>query len=79
MTRHIGGLSRASAQQLSITPTDLAALPISVPPFYVQERIAALLREGEAAYRTALVAAAQRREVCVSVIADIIRNYGMPE
>jgi hypothetical protein len=54
-------LRRGATTLLSLSPKDLAKLEINLPPIDEQERIAALVKEAQIAYRTALEAAEIRR------------------
>jgi hypothetical protein len=54
-------LRRGATTLLSLSPKDLAKLEIDLPPLQEQRRIAALVSEAQAAYRTAIEAAEIRR------------------
>ena len=54
-------LRRGATTLLSLSPKDLAKLEINLPPLDEQRRIAALVRDAQTAYRTAVEAAEIRR------------------
>lgn len=61
-------LRRGATKLLSLSPKDLAKLEISLPPIDEQERVAALVKESQSAYRTALEAAEIRRTLARRLI-----------
>jgi hypothetical protein len=61
-------LRRGATTLLSLSPKDLAKLEISLPPIDEQERIAALVKDAQTAYRTALEAAEIRRTLARRLI-----------
>ncbi|MCZ0963515.1 restriction endonuclease subunit S [Paracoccus benzoatiresistens] len=61
-------LRRGATTLLSLSPKDLAKLEINLPPLSEQERIAALVRDAQVAYRTALEAAEIRRSLARRLI-----------
>ena len=56
-------LRRGATTLLSLSPKDLAKLEINLPSMKEQERIAALVKDAQIAYRTALDAAEMRRSL----------------
>ncbi|POR51926.1 restriction endonuclease subunit S [Bosea psychrotolerans] len=61
-------LRRGATTLLSLSPKDLAKLEINLPPIDEQERIAALVKDAQIAYRTALEAAEIRRALARRLI-----------
>lgn len=61
-------LRRGATTLLSLSPKDLAKLEINLPPLAEQERIAALVKDAQIAYRTALEAAEIRRSLARRLI-----------
>ncbi|WP_343613231.1 restriction endonuclease subunit S [Novosphingobium sp.] len=61
-------LRRGATTLLSLSPKDLAKLEINLPSLNEQERIAALVKDGQIAYRTALEAAEIRRSLARRLI-----------
>jgi hypothetical protein len=61
-------LRRGATTLLSLSPKDLAKLEIILPPIDEQERVAALVKEAQIAYRTALEAAEIRRALARRLI-----------
>ncbi len=61
-------LRRGATTLLSLSPKDLAKLEINLPPIDEQERVAALVKEAQIAYRTALEAAEIRRALARRLI-----------
>lgn len=61
-------LRRGATTLLSLSPKDLAKLEIHLPPIDEQERVAALVKEAQIAYRTALEAAEVRRALARRLI-----------
>jgi hypothetical protein len=61
-------LRRGATTLLSLSPKDLAKLEINLPPPNEQERIAALVKNAQISYRTAIDAAELRRSLARSLI-----------
>jgi len=61
-------LRRGATTLLSLSPKDLAKLEINLPPIDEQQRIAALVKDAQTAYRTALDAAEIRRTLARRLI-----------
>lgn len=61
-------LRRGATTLLSLSPKDLAKLEINLPSLNEQERIAALVKDAQVAYRTALEAAEIRRSLARRLI-----------
>lgn len=61
-------LRRGATTLLSLSPKDLAKLEINLPSLNEQRRIAALVRDAQIAYRTALEAAEIRRSLARRLI-----------
>jgi hypothetical protein len=61
-------LRRGATTLLSLSPKDLAKLEINLPSLKEQERIAALVKDAQVAYRTALEAAEIRRSLARRLI-----------
>ncbi|MWC15053.1 restriction endonuclease subunit S [Brucella melitensis] len=61
-------LRRGATTLLSLSPKDLANLEINLPSLNEQERIAALVKEAQVAYRTALEATKIRRSLARRLI-----------
>lgn len=61
-------LRRGATTLLSLSPKDLAKLEINLPSLNEQERIAALVKDAQIAYRTALEAAEIRRSLARRLI-----------
>jgi len=61
-------LRRGATTLLSLSPKDLAKLEINLPSLNEQERIAALVKDAQVAYRTALEAAEIRRTLARRLI-----------
>ena len=61
-------LRRGATTLLSLSPKDLAKLEINLPSLSEQERIAALVKDAQVAYRTALEAAEFRRSLARRLI-----------
>lgn len=61
-------LRRGATTLLSLSPKDLAKLEIDLPPLGEQRRIAALVRDAQTAYRTAIEAAEIRRALARRLI-----------
>lgn len=61
-------LRRGATTLLSLSPKDLAKLEINLPSLSEQERIAALVKDAQIAYRTALEAAEIRRSLARRLI-----------
>lgn len=61
-------MRRGATTLLSLSPKDLAKLEISLPSLNEQERITALVKDAQAAYRTALEAAEIRRSLARRLI-----------
>lgn len=63
---------RSGTQQIALTPRDLAALEVPLPPVDVQRRIADLVRAAEDQYAAAEVAARLRRDIVCEVALEVI-------
>ena len=61
-------LRRGATTLLSLSPKDLAKLEINLPSLNEQVRIAALVKDAQIAYRTALEAAEIRRSLARRLI-----------
>lgn len=61
-------LRRGATTLLSLSPKDLAKLEINLPSLSEQERITALVKDAQTAYRTALEAAEIRRSLARRLI-----------
>lgn len=61
-------LRRGATTLLSLSPKDLAKLEINLPSLNEQQRIDALVKDAQIAYRTALVAAEIRRSLARRLI-----------
>ena len=61
-------LRRGSTTLLSLSAKDLAKLEVSLPPIDEQHRIASLVLEAHDAYRNAILAAEQRRDLTKQIV-----------
>lgn len=61
-------LRRGATTLLSLSPKDLAKLEINLPSLSEQQRIAALVKDAQIAYRTAIEAAEIRRSIARRLI-----------
>ena len=68
-------LRRGATTLLSLSPKDLAKLEIDLPPLDEQRRIAALVKDAQNAYRTAIEAAEIRRAFDARRLVDV-RLFG---
>jgi len=63
---------RSGTQQIALTPRDVAALEVPLPPMATQRRIAELVRAAEDQYVAAEAAARLRRDIVHEVALEVI-------